>query len=198
MHPIPNKRSNFIWFVCNRIINIINAMRKHPFLSNKSSYERVFPKLTELHFMLKYNRMTLNTQVSLFQTQNLSYVQELIFYKLLLDFYHHKLSLFNDPASLLSSNSVLYPSISLFYRLLYFDKQQPLSKLFSELNLLENEWLECKSGGALNESTGGIDERRAMFRQLFFEREGKMLEKAKDWIEWVRRAQRRLRNGFKG
>ena len=28
MHPIPNNRGNFIWFLCNRMINIISSLKK--------------------------------------------------------------------------------------------------------------------------------------------------------------------------
>lgn len=47
MHPIPNKRDNFIWFLCNRIINIIHCLRHSTTAPN--FYEKVFPRLDQLH-----------------------------------------------------------------------------------------------------------------------------------------------------
>lgn len=60
MNVIPNKRQNFVWFLCSRMLRMLNVLQTKPHL-NDASPERVFPTLPQL----KHAFETLGSKVPL-------------------------------------------------------------------------------------------------------------------------------------
>lgn len=127
MHPIPNKRDNFIWFLCNRIINIIHCLRHST--TTPHFYEKVFPRLDQLHKLLKSSKPGTPSG------------KELILYKLMLDYYTLKLQMQNDAESLKAYQDVLVRTSLIFYKKTVGSDLE-LAKMFLELRVIEKEWME--------------------------------------------------------
>jgi hypothetical protein len=110
----------------------------------------------------------------------------LIFYKVLLDFYHSKLSILNDFTSVNEYKDLLLPTACSFYQDVIPNNKE-LQRLTKELKISEQEWVK---------SLQVDDSLRKLFDEMFMGRGCEEFNRRGQYLKWYKREGIAMNNLF--